>query len=244
MDYLIILLIFLIFIVLFTQPVVSNFSGEKRVAICIYGRTTTWRDNIDDIKSVFDKTFNCPIDYFASVHADANDPDTQDFIKSLNPVKYNVEKIKPLEGLPPNKQKMVSSFYHKYKCSKLVIETGTNYDWVVLTRIDLNHNQDVIDLEDETPAENTIYVPTSSKGNEETKDRSPDQVNAGSLDTIKTFTEIYEQDHYNYVNVHPEQVIYRYMTPKGIKMKEFLWNGKPDPNRVRDAKKQDDEYDG
>lgn len=181
---------------------------------------------------ILEKTFNCDIDYFVSVHGNPDDPEPNEFVKVLKPVAFNIEKIERPVHLEVWRQRMCSGLYHKWKAIRLIENSGNEYDWVVLCRCDYIR-QNVITFGDKLPVENTLYVPTPTIGDPLfIKDRTPDHLNAGSLDTMNTFTDVYTiiEKFIEKFSV-PEDVLYDYLLTTSLVIKEFWWGGEVDPDR-------------
>lgn len=203
-----------------------------KYAICFTGRIKTWENNLRGIINTLEQSFGSEnIDYFASVHGDPNDKYVIDFLNALKPVSYNIEMVPRIQRDTLWKEKMYSSLYHKWKCFKLVENSKKHYDWVFMFRCDFKKTN-VINLPDNLPKNKTLYVPTPEVGNIIYIDkRTPDHINAGSLETIKIFSEFFiEFDKYTHKGV-PEEMLYYYTKDKGIEMSDFFWSWELDSNR-------------
>ena len=200
-----------------------------KAAACFIGRITTWEHNLRAIMEIIGKTFDCPVDYFASVHGDPSDEYIQKFIDTLKPVSANIEKVARVPRNEVWKERMYSALFHKWKVVQLVEAHGT-YDWVFIFRADLT-NVNVIKLPDALPLEKTVYVPTPQPGNNHyIGGRTPDHIDGGSMETMKAFSAMFTEIE-KYINDIPENGLYQYLCSKNLTMKEFYWGGEVDPRR-------------
>jgi len=143
-----------------------------KAAVVLVGRITSWKQNLQKTIDIINKNFSdCEIDYYASIHGDVNDPEPNDFINFLKPVKYNIEKyIKEgpeflsTDTHEEHKEKMrilrtlkfESWLYHKHKCLNMIMETNIHYDWIIYARHDWAHVW--FERKVEYPSKNTLYV--------------------------------------------------------------------------------------
>lgn len=204
----------------------------RRIAVCFIGRIKTWEYNliniIETIKNSFQEDL---IDFFASVHGDPRDQYVIDFMNTLKPVFCNAEKVErvPRESLV--KEKLCSALFHKWKVIQLVERKNVHYDWVFIFRCDFTKTN-IINLPDEFPLENVLYVPNPDANPVNVTNRTPDHINAGSLETMKTFSEFYlSVDEYIDREGTNEKILYEYITAKGLTMKEFYWWNELDHRR-------------
>lgn len=203
-----------------------------KIAICFTGRIKTWEHNLKNIIDMLITSFGSEnIDFFASIHGDIHDKYVIDFLNVLKPKFYNVEKIKRISRETIWKEKMYSGLFHKWKCIQLVEFSKINYDWVFTFRCDFMETIP-IKIKDIFPKNKTLYVPTPEVGNIIYIDkRTPDHINAGSLETMKIFSEFFiEFDKYIDKGV-PEDMLYCYIKDKGLEMNEFFWSWKLDERR-------------
>lgn len=200
----------------------------KKIAVCFTGRIKTWEYNLKNITENITESFG-EVDWFASIHGESDDPYVQGFIKELNPVAYNVEKVNYVKRDTVWKEKMYSSLFHKWNVIRLV-ENHDTYDWVFIFRCDFTKvNPITLPV---IPDDNTVYVPTPEIGNNVyIQNRTPDQINGGSMNTMKIFSELFlEIDTYITRGV-PEDILYGYIREKGLSMKEFYWFTELDERR-------------
>lgn len=203
-----------------------------KYAICFTGRIKTWENNLRGIIDTLEQSFGSEnIDYFASVHGDPNDKYVIDFLNALKPVSYNIEMVPRIQRDTLWKEKMYSSLYHKWKCFKLVENSKKHYDWVFMFRCDFKKSN-IINLPDNLPLKNILYVPNPDGNPENLTKRTPDHIDGGSVETMSIFSNFFLEieDYINKGGV-PETILCDYITNKGLSMKEFYWWTELDSNR-------------
>ena len=227
-DEIIIILLILLIIILIKKK--STYKPRRKVAVCFFGRITTWENNTTPMLKIIEESLDCDIECFASIHETPDSDEANGFIDLIKPVKYNIEKIDPEPGLEVFLQKKVSAFYHRRKVVQLVAESGNKYDWVITGRAD-HVNPHKFDFIDELPDENTLYTPATEFKNWWSVDRIGDQIDAGGLESMIKFTNIYENDRLTRSDIESEKAIYIHLKETNLQNKEFLWNVRLDPER-------------
>lgn len=200
----------------------------KKIAVCFTGRIKTWEYNLKNIIENLNSSFG-EVDFFASIHGDSGDQYVQDFIKELNPVAYKIERVSYVKRDTVWKEKMYSSLFHKWNVIRLV-ENHDKYDWVFIFRCDFT-KVNLIQIPD-IPDDNTLYVPTPEIGNNVyIQNRTPDQINGGSMKTMKIFSDLFLEIDTHITRGVPEDILYVYLREKGVRMKEFYWFTELDERR-------------
>jgi hypothetical protein len=181
---------------------------KRNLAVFFSGRVLDYEINnewIQLFKIHFGNLFN--IDYFCSINSKLDDYHKK-FLKIYNIQdgcyhfqNYVLNKTIPRQPLNPN---MFSMFYNNKKCVELIENSSTQYDVILRYRTEVCYQipfkiPDVI-----TP--NTVYIPNNYDWG-----GINDQIAYGDLESMKTYTELYDNIinyNQNYkIAIHPETLL-------------------------------------
>jgi hypothetical protein len=203
--------------------------------ILFSGRLTAWQYCIDDIESHIIKVLGNSL-IFVSGHTDnKSNKDSLEFIDRIKPDGHSLECYKIPEEHTNNKIlnghydspmsniRYASMFYHNEKAFSLLEEYMNNNNikesdigWVFKMRADFKPLTDIV--LPTTPEPNIIYIPDSVKHYKPCPcDCIPDQVAAGSFDTMKGYCSLYSRIFSENLNLDiPERTLYHHIHNKGL----------------------------
>jgi hypothetical protein len=203
--------------------------------ILFTGRLTAWQYCVDDIETHIIKVIGKSL-IFVSGHIDENSKmDSLEFIERVKPEVYSLECYKPSEehinnkilnghnDSPMSSIRYVSMFYHNEKAFSLLEEymkinniKESDIGWVFKIRADFKPLEDIILPNISEP--NIIYIPESKKHYKPCPCNCiPDQVAAGSFDTMKKYCSLYSRIFIENLNLDiPERTLYHHICNKGL----------------------------
>jgi hypothetical protein len=198
---------------------------KRNLAVFFSGRVLDYEINnewIKIFKTHFENDFN--INYFCSINSKLDDYH-KEFLKIYNIQdgcyhfeKYVLNKTLQNKNVNPN---MFSMFYNNKKCVQLIENSSTQYDVILRYRTEVCYKipfkiPDVI-----TP--NTIYIPNNYDWG-----GINDQIAYGDLESMKTYTELYDNilnynQNYN-IRIHPETLLKYHLQKTKMNIVRFEFN--------------------
>lgn len=211
---------------------------KRKIAVYFSGRCQGYELCLEKLRRKFFDKYDC--DFFWSIDEEKETEYYARFRELMRPKAVNYERIEktivdvPIATQETRRQNSISMFYHNYKCTQMILETGVRYEAIVKFRAEIDS-----DSEFDLPSaliENTVYVPHgyNYRG-------VSDRVAYGTVGSMLVYGSLYLHIH-NYVFskgaiMNPEYLVMFHINENNMNLMRFPYTYRlhPDRHKVRQS---------